>query len=343
MKHKHNRSAWAWWLGAWLALSCVLNSGPVRADEPPAGPEAIELAPALPDAPRQPRARGVFFTRSQLLDLPGRPLHLASTPDGRGELCSDDQATISFQAGTREVYRWSQRFTSADRQAITCIAPQPIVLPAVAASYSVTIVLEDLYPDTYGSRAYYLVIDPPAPGAGGAADAPTPARPAVPTPTATPRAEPAVVATRPPAGPAGRPMRTEPLIGLAAITLALLAGGAWLITRGRRRGRASLRWAGIIDLFDTTTREARTITLQGNAPALAITRHPLRAAPADGRAGTIALLRLTAQGPVIEAGQAPIALRHDQRYQLAGGMVVLRYRGEDGPRAASPTRKGAPR
>jgi hypothetical protein len=342
MSNKHIRSAWAWWLGAWLALSFVHHSGPVRADQPPAGPEAIELAPALPDAPRQPRARGVFFTRSQLLDLPGRPLHLASTPDGRGELCSDDQATISFQAGTRVVYRWSQRFTSADRQAITCIAPQPIALPAAAASYSVTIVLEDLYPDTYGSRAYYLVIDPPAPGAGGAADAPTPARPAVPTPTptATSSAEPAVAATLPPDAPAG-PMRPEPLIGLAAITLVLLAGAAWLITRGRR-GRAGLRWAGIIDLFDTTTREARTITLQGNAPALAITRHPLRAAPADGRANPIALLRLTAQGPVIEAGQTPIALRHDQRYQLAGGMVVLRYRGEDRPRAATPTRKGGP-
>ena|GEM_PF-4568813 len=61
-----------------------------------------------------------------------------------------------LQAGS-VVQRWTHRFARADRQAIVCIPAQPIALPTTPGIYRVTIVLEDLYPDTWGSRPYMLV------------------------------------------------------------------------------------------------------------------------------------------------------------------------------------------
>lgn len=325
------------WLGCSLLLVALLSQLGGASAQP--APAAVELAPAMPEAPRQNRAHGVFFARTQLVALPGGVLHLASTPDGRGDLCTDDQATIVVARGAHELWRWSHRFVSADRLAIECIGTQTIMLPPAAASYSATIVLEDVYPDTYGTRAYYLVPDPPAPTAEAAAT-PSPAPLVAPTqpapiqPTAPPLATLATPVPDTPLGP--RPARW-PAIGLAAGFLAGLIGLIWLLRRApavsRQRARA------IIELFDQETREARTIAVTEETTLIA--RRPLRAAPATALAAeaTIASIQLSAVGALLRVStalpnQAPIVLQPDQRYPLAGGVVLLRYRGDGAPPAA---------
>ncbi|MFN8478389.1 MAG: hypothetical protein U0074_11295, partial [Kouleothrix sp.] len=153
----------------------------------PGQPTAVPLVPAIAPAPHARTARGVFFTHSQAVALPGGMLWLASTPDGNGELCSDDQVTVRVQGAQQTVWQWEHVFASADRQAITCVAPQPVLVPS-ADSYTITITLADLFPDTYSSQPYYLAFRETlegasaVPGVAKVTQSPAPTRAA---PTAT--------------------------------------------------------------------------------------------------------------------------------------------------------------
>jgi hypothetical protein len=90
----------------------------------------------------------------------------------------------------------------------------------------------------------------------------------------------------------------------------------------------------MLTLFDQETYETQTLLLTGETPVITIRRHPLALVTAptpDPAAGTIAQIRATAQGPVVQerladAWAAAVALSHDATCTLAAGRVTLRYR-----------------
>lgn len=357
----------------WRALGRLAAVALLAAGVPEAGAaalaqastDALLLAPAQAEAPPLQQARGVFYRHALAVELPRAQVWLASTADGQGELCTDDQATITIAQPDRPAQRWSHQFASPDRRGIVCIPPLRLLL-SQAGAYSVTVVLEDLYPDTYGSRPYYLVFEraaqvagPSAIGAAGTAQ-PTPARPTI-AGARTP-IQPAVGIHPPGAsafpttpaldGPADRAAGISAgidwlgpaLLGSLAL---LLAGAGGLLWRRRRRRARPAGLSGVVYLFDQETREARAVTLLGMGAPLAIRRHPLDALPsaalgqASGAIARIALVdgRPALQSDLASTEAAPAPLRHDQIYPLAGGVVTLRYRGPDAARPAHAGRR----
>jgi hypothetical protein len=335
---------------------------------PSPGAVVVPLAPAIAEAPRAARARGVFYRQAHAATLPEGPVWLAASPDGQGELCTDDQATITFARPGQPNQTWSHRFTTADRRGIACISPQQLVL-AGAGNYTITVVLEDLYPDTFGSRPYFLIVpstiaamtattsvagDGYAPvviPTRPASTAPPRSTPSEAPPTAIPsprafRPEPPLVPTPgvpPPtvsaADPTGTPTSPWSVPRIVAVPGTVLLGCALALMLLRRRSR---RWippaatlTGILDLFDRETREARTIILQGSA-SVEVHRRPLALLTSpvpDQRGMCIARIWPTVQGPMLQAVTAdampePRLLAHDTPYELAAGTVVLRYRAQ---------------
>jgi hypothetical protein len=151
--HAHCRGSIRVGLAIWL----MLLLGGVAAAAPTVAAPAVLLAPAVPEAPRAAQPHGVFYQQELLVAVRANPVWLAASADGTGDLCTDDQATVQFLQAGNVVQRWTHRFARADRQAIVCIPAQPVYLPTTPGIYRVTIVLEDLYPDTWGSRPYMLV------------------------------------------------------------------------------------------------------------------------------------------------------------------------------------------
>lgn len=348
------RRAAALGLSSAALLVGALLAGGARAQPATPVPRAVLLVAARADAPRQAQPRGVFARRTHMITLESAQVRLASTPDGIGPLCTDDRATLTLTAATGAAQRWTYDFASPDRRAIICRPPQVLALPVGAGVYTATLTLEDLYPDTYGTRAYYLVVDAAdvlvaaqdrQPAASRLADpVPVPTQAARPTPPliATPAVAPAAASPVPSVGPVAA-RRADPggigalisdtrvLVALgAAIALAILALLRWRMLR-RRLPVDQLR--GVLYLFEPATREARTIALPGGATGVAICRQPLRAVPISdtgGAGAAIAQIQATARGPVLREGDAPtvqpILLERDRPYALAGGTVTLRYR-----------------
>ncbi|HWQ13971.1 MAG TPA: hypothetical protein VNL77_14320 [Roseiflexaceae bacterium] len=351
--------------GAHLLLAALFASalhGGVSLAPPPV---ALLLAPALPEAPRAPQARGVFFVRSAVVSVAGPTLVLASTPDGLGELCTDDEARVIVRRGGQETVRWAHRFSSPDRRSIACLPPQTIDLPGAPGRFEIRIELEDRYPPTFSTRPYYVIgaqLTPqptaistaapagtPPPPAGMPAGAP-PARTPPPTPSprmATPvsshlaRTPPARTiagatargAVAPSAGAAGQPWAPWLAGAIALLTLALL-----LMRGSARRPAPRSGPGGIIFLYDRDTREARTIVLPREGAALAIQRQPLAAVPTPGGgACLVGRIEIDAAGPRLYGDERDpgggTVMRHEGVYTLDAGAVTLRYRA---PAAASP-------
>lgn len=326
-----------------LAVAALL----ALAGHQPAPPAVWQLAPAIAPAPPARVARGGFLSRSQSLVLPGGTLWLASTPDGRGELCSDDRATVSVQDTQQIVWRWSHVFASADRQGITCVEPQAVPIPS-AGTYTVTITLEDLFSDTYSSRPYVLVFAGSGESAPAATALPQPqAMPApthaAPVPTNAPAT--AIPSPAPPARATVSERKEQPqpisMIWLGGAALALVL--VLLLARRIRRRNAAPHAQAILDLFDQETREARTLALPAGTALIA--RHPLRIVSqtaASDAAAQVGRVQLVAGGAQLSfpgmPQRAPIVLHPAQRYELAGGAVVLRYRG---PAPSTPDRSAA--
>lgn len=117
-------------------------------------------------------------------------------------------------------------------------------------------------------------------------------------------------------------------LGCAALALVLVL----LLARRIRRRSTAPHAQAILDLFDQETREARTLALPAGTALIA--RHPLRivSQPAAGDASAqVGRVQLAAGGAQLSfpgtPERAPIVLHPAQRYELAGGAVVLRYRG----------------
>lgn len=367
---RSNASRRGWWrVGLLMCLfGNGLAAGGPSGQTPRAAPttstQVILLTEAVAEVPRTDRARGIFVRRTVQAILPVGRAWLASSPDGTGPLCTDDQAHLAFQLGDQEIMRWSHRFSSPNRRMVDCVPPQPLDIP-VAGDYDITVVLEDLYPDTSSSRPYYLIaaVETAPDVANQAADTP---HPTVAAPTLAPGSPssrsttiqglPAGVTTKPattatPPAPAATAVRVSsgsapatsaapslPLAPVIAVVVGgLLLGGvaAGLAWRRRRRSRSKLpALEGIIYLVDQETHGAQTIFLQQIPHGGTICRRPLGVgalSPADTSGDRIARIEPGPSGPILielraDAGSAePVALEHGRTYQLHGGAVSARY------------------
>jgi hypothetical protein len=347
------RRGWPMWA---LAMMLGLAGGAVPLTQ--TAVDSVQIVPQIGEAAPSTAARGVFYQQTLAATLPGSSVLLASSPDGQGWLCTDDQATLTFATGGHEALTWSHRFAGADRRAITCLPPQRLDLPM--AAYQITVTLEDLYPNTSSSRPYYLVFAAGAAPAGATAlPAPPPATRAVAqrSPPTTIEVAPATsahvvaVATLGPAATVattpdspGTQPATPPTLDLRLVAwligVALLLGLAVLIVRRRNRRRTAEQppITGILYLFDQETREARTEIVRGGAQ-LDVRRRPLRVATvaaAEASQG-IAQIRPSSDGLLLyeSAADAAVPLVHDRLYALAGGVVTLRYREPGGGRRST--------
>jgi hypothetical protein len=366
---RHGRCrAGRWWRWSVLALLIAwfgsnggwMHVGATAAPLPP--PAAVLVVPAIADAPRAAQARGIFYRQTLAVTLPVSSVWLAASPDGQAALCTDDRATLTFARADQPVERWSHHF-SRDRRALSCIPPQMVVVPA-PGSYQITVELEDLYPDTYGTRPYYLVFAehatamthiPNATAVAGLVSATASAFVATPqrssaaaglgtvlrssdSPTPTPHApapQLGAAADETHAAPHApdRDRRMLVLLG-SALLVALLLALAVMRRRARQRANALAQPIGIVDLFDQATREAHTALLLSAPQGAEVRRGPLRLVPlpADNSDRTgIARIVPTPRGVLLREITAASTsdgqlLIHDVAYQLAGGAVTLCYR-----------------
>lgn len=325
-------------LGVTAAALLVAAGLPAPVHGNPTAPVAIVLTDAIaPGEPTRP-ARGIFFERSVVVALPQGSFVLASTPDGRGELCSDDEARLTLANTEGEVVSWEHAFFSADRRRIDCIPPQGLGPLVEGGSYTVTLTLSDRYAPLFSSSAYYLVVpaleplsDPTiaapvptvvAPTAPVAAVVPT-ARVASIQPTAT--ARPAAVATA--AVHASSSNTPAATIGRTSPWWIVLAGGVALVLllviarRPRRSGQA--RRSAVITLYDQSTREAHTAVLVGGQ-IRGVRRRPL-ALVAPEHSAVVARVQLTDQGVAVRSleGEEQL-LAPDTELHLAGGELAVR-------------------
>lgn len=329
-----------------------------------AAPGSIELAPAIAEMPHADAARGTYYRRTLPVTIPAGTLWLAATPDGQGDLCTDDQARLVFLQDGQQVAAWSHQFAHTRQQGVTCLPAQDLTGLVPPGDYTVRVELDDLFPDTSGSQPYYLVHEA-APQGDRAARTPTPAE----TPTRatgvltgqaraggrdpmvtgsatqavpTPRPTPVPTVTPTPVAMAG--LTDLPAVSAAGWTwmppgwavLALLGGGlvlallVILLVVRRPRGGASevVTVGGIVYLYDQETRQAQTAVLTGQA--WQIYRHPVRLVPvgsAEAQGPALAQLYATSQGLVLHdaADDGESPLVPGSTVDIASGSVRVQY------------------
>lgn len=341
-----------------LMLTGCLALAALSAPTASAVPTATLLVPAIGEAERAGVARGVFYSRTHELTVGAGELLLSSSPDGAGELCTDDQATLTFRRPDAPPQQWSRLFADPASGSVICAPPQRLRLAAGPGRYQVEVTLSDRFPFTYSSRPYFLIA--PA-GEGEAADAAlplaavaqiTPPATAVPIVTASPpRTYPTT--TSPMAAPtgalapstvaaAGAPAAGPPRVAVAgwwlptlpAVVAVTLAAMAIAVLRRRRRAAAPPPpLLGLVDLFDRRTGERRTALLQRFSAGAALLRDPLDLVAAESEAPgerLIALILPGAAGPQLRVGgpapRGPTPLREGETI-LIDRAVELRYRG----------------
>lgn len=333
MARQHRTLAVTLLVASGALLACA-GASPARSE-----PSATLLAPAIPEAARAGQPRGLFFTAALELDLPGE-VRLASTPDGSGELCTDDEVELRFQRSDSTAQVWQHRFATPDRQGIQCIPAQTIALAAGPGHYTLAISLTDRFADTFSSGSYYLLAEPvaeapamiddgqPATSVGRQTsdEQPTSAptitvsrATATTTTTESAIASLKPTATTPPARSATRLSPWLPALSGIGVGLALLALA--LVLRRRRRPAPRLR--GIVDLVDRETGETRTLLLHHYPHGVGIVRRPLDLVPLGKvGGGPVALATIIpgATGPLLEY-QDPAEGR--QHAALNGGDRLL--------------------
>jgi hypothetical protein len=278
--------------------------------------------------------------------IPPGMVSLAGTPDGQTDLCTDDQATITFVGADEHVIHWSHQFAHAAGQGITCVSPVRLDDRLAPGTYTVTVELTDLFPDTYGSHAYYLVPDEQPErvsslGARGAAHGDRLARL---TPTALPTTTP--LPTQPAAATPQRPTSPPTIPGGDGITITsgwLLVGGGilallllslvwWRRCTHRKASHRTLH-RGLVSLYDQTTRQAHTAVVNGTVNSWAIQRQPLHlvAITTDEPEDAAGFIRATESGWLLQDSsddQAPeMLLQAGETATVAQGTITVQYRG----------------
>lgn len=296
-----------------------------------AATEAIRLTPAIAAAEPAAAARGVFFENRVDVTLPSVVV-LAGTPDGNGELCTDDEAELRLEHVDGALQVWRHIFADADRRGVACLPPQELALTSGGGRYRITLTLTDRFPDRFSSTAYYLVL-PTAKGAPPTitrqSTAPIPTTTALSTPTTTATSLPTLTPTSTPVALSvpiapvppieGTGISLEPWLG-AGIGLVALLGLAVLLVWFRTRRHAPLP-QGIVDLYDRTTGESRTLLLYRYPQGAGIVREPLDLVEPTGLpAAPLALITPTRSGLVLEQRTAEATA---QRTPLHVGETLL--------------------
>jgi hypothetical protein len=320
----------------------VHSSSPIQAASRVAA-SRITLAPAIAAAPRTEVARGRYYTRTVQVHWPAETLWLASTPDGQGDLCTDDRATITIVQNGQQVGQWSHQFAPAAQQGITCLPAQNLTDLVPPGDYLVTIALDDLFPDTYGSQPYYLVMEEMLDDAASVAAPSATMLPHTPTPTSSPTAAPGGTATTVPVPTITPSATAAPASGSAGTVLAgpswllptlmgggLLLGLAGIILLARRPAphrTATTLASGIVYLYDQEIRQAHTAVVHGQR--LALYRHPLRLVPEPdaGLEPPLAHLSVTEQGMILQEEADTVAqpLPLGSTGTVAQGTVTVQY------------------
>ena len=171
-----------------LALGCALalslwNVAVASAD----GANAIRLNEAIAESPRRTMPAGVFYEHEVIVTFDGAEVWLASTPDGRGEIVTDDRVKLLVIHPDGSQATWQHDFRSADQSRIVPLPATELKELFEVGQNRVKITLTDVRSFTYSSSAYYLVIQ----SSEGRVDAPI--RPTI-TMTATMTATPTEIA-----------------------------------------------------------------------------------------------------------------------------------------------------
>ncbi|MFN8499535.1 MAG: hypothetical protein U0641_16920 [Anaerolineae bacterium] len=349
-------------------LACMLGYGVsrgfVRAAHA-AGPNdamATQLSPAVPEAPRTPTAHGVFFDAHVSVTIAARQLRLAGSPDGEGQLCTDDRATLTFRSTSGESFVWRHTFHQNAQTGIYCIPPVDLTGQVTPGVYDVEVQLEDVVPYTYSSTAYYLVAFPeptatPAPSPSAAPTAPRAVAEvaAEATPTATPRdvtPTPTPGAAVAPEAGDGEGASALSLWWPLALAVVAVVGLAGAIIAFKIRGAAAPdgpHLSGTADLTDRETGESRQVSLFQYPRGARLTRHPLGLAGLASPASigeTIGYLLPSAQGPLLyvdppgaSGGAAPTPMQPGHGYTVAAGVVEVSYRPFDPARTGRSMRR----
>ncbi|NJN66287.1 MAG: hypothetical protein HC884_06030 [Chloroflexaceae bacterium] len=287
MKNQRLKNIWCAALvgGALLwATGILLNGERLARAQLGSGVEVVLMAPAIDEAPEETAARGVFYMRVMTMTIPltTTKIWLASSPDGQGAVCTDDQATLTFAMlrddQHRQVHHWSHDFVSADGQQIECLPPQEMMIQVGPGQYRVEMVLEDVRPTTYHSYPYYLGLVLGEPPPMQATHPPELSRPADSHEAVMPSATPFGTAVP----PTDVPQKEAPVTGwmqggdwfpvpatnsavlltvAGGMALLMVAGTAVVVTRRRREEPAPVPMVGMLDLLDHDTLESCTALL----------------------------------------------------------------------------------
>lgn len=324
-----------------VLLSCVLGLGLGRWFTPTAhaGAEGerqvLLLAPAIPTAPYRTMAYGAFYSNRVVVNVGPGSIGLASTPDGKGALLTDDQVIliVTHPDGTKS--EWAHDFRSGNHPVISSIPAQDVSSLFVPGINTVSIVLVDLMPNTYSSSPYYLIYTPPL-AVVTVTRADITAVPST-TPTLEKRVNPTITlanptvagnvivatATRTVSPTIDLPLPNEPASGAGATsefdssTPYILGGGVLLlgiglyVVAGRQRrrtraGRSAVSF-GWLDLYDRQTRESRpSLDLTRWTKGFAIQLDPLRLKPLGEAGPTSIEIRPSAEGMLLIAKAMPV-------------------------------------
>lgn len=304
-----------------LALALAMSaSQPGSAQTDP--PTSKRLADAIAEASRSRRAAGAFHRQTVEIEVQGGPVRLASTPDGRGALRTDDLAELEVLRPDGTLRRWRHDFRDRANGVIRPIAPVDVSELFDTGAHVVTLTLVDVLPPLHSTSAYYLIYFAPDPAGQvvGRATPPTP----VPSPTAAsaratraapPTLEPlptgttsgAIVSNRRVAGfeavatptasavasQSEMPMlaldgvgRLPPLAVAAAAFLAAVVAAIVLaaIQRSKRAAAASSGPVGIAHLYDVESHaQCENVDLTQFAGPVAVTVNPLAVVPMTKR------------------------------------------------------------
>jgi YD repeat-containing protein len=118
--------------------------------------DAVLLAPFIPSEPSNPPPPYIFYENTVIYEYTSGPVTLSSTPDGSGELWTDDKVVIKVTRpdGTSATFEWDYRKPGPG---ITPTPPQDVTYLFLPGNNTVHIEVWDQMVPVRGTSGYYLV------------------------------------------------------------------------------------------------------------------------------------------------------------------------------------------